>query len=582
MKKIILLLFIVTLFFIVAPSAYGANASLYLSPPSGTYVVASTFSVTVKVNSGGEGINAAEGILIFNPTQISVVKLSKTNSIFSLWTTEPTFSNSVGNIIFGGGTPTAFSGTSGTIITINFRAKASASAQVSFSSGSVLKADGKGTNILGNMNGGVYNLKSKIITPPAEGVPTEEEYLPPSTPTKTPAAPVISSPTHPDENKWYSNNNPEFSWKSPPDVTGVSLLLHKNLTGNPGPISDGLVESKKYEDVKDGIWYFHIKFENQYGWGEILHRKVLIDTESPKHFEITVDDKGDPTNPTPVLHFNTTDSLSGIEYYEVGVDEEHFASLSVEDIKTNPYQMLSQSPGKHAIKVTAFDKAENFTQATAEIEISPIETPTITRFPKTLTVGQNLVLEGESLPEVKIKVFIQKEGEKPKESETKADEKGKWSFISKETLGESEEGEYQVWVQAQDERGALSLPSRKISFLVGLPSFLKFGKIAISYFIIMIALIVLIIGVVAIIFYVWYRISLWRKRLRKETKEVAQSVSKAFRALREEVQEQIEYLDKKPGLSKSEKAIRDKLQEALDVSEEFISKEIKDIEKELE
>ena len=63
---------------------------------------------------------------------------------------------------------------------------------------------------------------------------------------------------------------------------------------------------------------------------------------------------------------------------------------------------------------------------------------------------------------------------------------------------------------------------------------------------------------------------------------MAQSVARAFRALREEVQEQIEHLDKKPGLTKGEKEVRDKLQDALNISEEFIRKEIKDIEKELE
>jgi len=56
----------------------------------------------------------------------------------------------------------------------------------------------------------------------------------------------------------------------------------------------------------------------------------------------------------------------------------------------------------------------------------------------------------------------------------------------------------------------------------------------------------------------------------------------AFKALREEVQEQIEYLDGKPGLTPSEEKVRDKLKEAIEISEKFIEKEIKDIEKELE
>ncbi len=75
---------------------------------------------------------------------------------------------------------------------------------------------------------------------------------------------------------------------------------------------------------------------------------------------------------------------------------------------------------------------------------------------------------------------------------------------------------------------------------------------------------------------------MWKKRVSKKTKEVSQSVSGAFRALRDEVEEQIVMLDKKPGLTKGEKETRDKLQEALDISEKFIAKEIKDVEKELE
>lgn len=143
-------------------------------------------------------------------------------------------------------------------------------------------------------------------------------------------------------------------------------------------------------------------------------------------------------------------------------------------------------------------------------------------------------------------------------------------------------GEYLVWAQAEDERGALSDPTKKYSLDVGLPPFLKFGKIALDYLTTMVTLIILIVGAVAIIFYTWYRVSLWRKRISKETKEVSQSVTGAFRALREEVEEEISLLDKKPGLTKEEKAIRDKLQEALDISEKFITKEIRDVEKELE
>ncbi len=573
MKKAFGLFFILILLFTATSSVKAGGASLYLSPSTGTYQVDKTFSVAVKVNSGGEAINAAEGKLVFNPSEFEIVNISKSGSIFSLWTTEPTFSNSAGNIIFGGGTPDNFIGTAGSIIAISFRAKASASAEVGFSSGSVLAADGMGTNILASIKGGVYTLKSEIIVPPI--------------PSEAPAAPIVSSSTHPDPEKWYSNNDPEFSWQLPSDVTGVSLLFHKNSFANPGSTSDGLIESKKFEDVDDGTWYFHIKFKNEYGWGRITHRKVLIDTGPPEVFEIEVDNEGDSTNPTPILHFGTTDSLSGIERYEVKIDEAEAVPITAADIKAKPYRMLSQAPGKHTVMVKAVDTAGNSVIATAELTIEPIEKPLVTDFPQAIKAGDVLIIKGTSkYPDAAVTVFVKKEGEEPSTKDVKTDSEGNWTFIYDKSL---EKGVYQVWVEITDNRGAKSNPTEKITIAVSLSGLIKFGKITIDYLTITITLIALIVFLILtilfsilIVLYVWYRISLWRKRIRRETREVKRSVTQAFSDLRKEVREQVEYFDKRQGLSKREKEIRDKLQKALKVSEESISKEIKDVEKELE
>ena len=353
----------------LAKPALASGASLYLSPPSGTYTVGTTFSVKIKVNSNGQAINAAEGTLIFNPAEVEVIKISKSDSIFGFWTTEPSFSNSLGNIVFGGGTPDNFTGSSGTIIAITFNAKAVASAQVNFSSGSVLAADGKGTNVLGNIIGGVYTLKAKIIIPPSEEVSPESEYIPLATPEGAPVAPVVFSFTHSESNKWYSNNNPEFSWKASSDVTAVKLLINKIPTSLPTVLYDVPITEKKIEDLRDGVWYFHIRFKNEQGWGGILHKKVLIDTKLPEPFEIKVNNEGDSANPSPVLHFETTDSLSGVECYEIKIGEKDTISITVADVKSNPYKIPAQRPGMHTIIVKAFDMAGNSTTATTDIII---------------------------------------------------------------------------------------------------------------------------------------------------------------------------------------------------------------------
>ena len=561
----------------LAKPTMAASASLYLSPSTGTYTVGNTFLVEIKLNSGGAAINAADGTLIFNPNNLEVRSISKEGSIFSLWVQEPTFSNSLGAIDFAGGKPSpGFTGAAGIICTVTFKARTSGNTNLTLAAGSILADDGKGTNILTNMGGGTYTLSARGITPVS---PIEEEYIPPSTPGQTPAAPVVSSATHLDENKWYSNNDPEFDWKLPSDATGVSLLLNEKPISNPGPISDGLLESKKYQDIEDGEWYFHIKFKNQYGWGEITHRKVLIDTIPPAIFKVIVDKKGELTNPSPVLYFESTDVPSGIEYYEVAIDREKKAIADRSDIKTNPFHVPLLTPGTHLVEVKAFDKAGNFTLAATEIEITPIESPEITKIPISVKVGDILEIKGKALAGVTVRIYLQKGEEEPILEKVKADSEGNFVLSYDKALSK---GDYLVWAQAENEKGALSNPTKKYALEVGLPPFLKIGKIVLDYLTTMITLIILIVGAIAVIFYTWYRISLWRKRVRKETKEVGEAVNRAFRALREEVEEQIEFLDGKPGLTKTEREVRNKLKEALGISEEFIGKEIKDVEKELE
>ena len=67
------------------------NGSLYFSPSSGTVSVGQTFSLVIRVNTGGVAINAAEGSVVFDEQKLSVVSVSKSGSIFTIWANEPEF-----------------------------------------------------------------------------------------------------------------------------------------------------------------------------------------------------------------------------------------------------------------------------------------------------------------------------------------------------------------------------------------------------------------------------------------------------------------------------------------------------------
>src|SRR6056297_327052 len=117
--KLALLGGVAALFFLGFGTAQAAD--LVLSPSTGSYSSGQTFTATVRAVPGGDNVNAVESVLSFDPAQLSVVSVTRTGSVFTLWTTEPTFSNAAGTVTFGGGSPTPFTSTSN-LITITFRA----------------------------------------------------------------------------------------------------------------------------------------------------------------------------------------------------------------------------------------------------------------------------------------------------------------------------------------------------------------------------------------------------------------------------------------------------------------------------
>ena len=557
---------LIILFLGMLPVAAEA-ATLYFSPSSGSHAVGTTFSVSIYVSSADQAMNAASGVISFPQDKLEATSLSKTGSIFTLWVQEPSFSNSAGTINFEGIVLNpGFTGAAGKIITINFRAKAAGSALVNFSSGSVLANDGKGTNILTSLGNAQFSL--------GYVGPTVPEATTPSAVSGAPSAPQISSPTHPDPNKWYAKKDAKFTWSLPSDVTSVRLLVGKIPAAIPTVVYTPAINEKEVTNLDDGIWYFHVQLRNASGWGEISHFRFQIDTQPPEPFEIKFVDGKETTHPQPTLAFETTDEMSRIDYYEVKIDQEPPIK-----IKETEYKMPVQILGEHTVIVKAVDKAGNYTLAMTEINILPIEAPIITDYPRELLPGSILSIKGTALPEVTIRVYIQKDEKEIKTGETKSDKEGRWTYIEVEPV---EKGIYEVWAEAIDSSGAKNRSLEKVTILVSPPAFIRIGKLAIDYLMTIITLLVLILILVLGVIWSWQKIKERRKKMRKEISEAEKALYQAFKALKQETEEQVAKLDGKSGLNEREKKICDDLKEALKISEKFIGKEIKDIEKELQ
>jgi len=351
-------------FLFLSPWHSSSAATLYLSGASVQAISDQTFTLILGLNAQGQPINAAQGLVTFDNQKVSVVSISKSTSIFNLWTSEPAFSNAEGTINFEGGLPSpGYSGSGGTVLSLTFRARPTSTASstnITITSGEILANDGVGTNVL-------TSLGRTIVTINPSSGPTSTNQ-----PVVTPSSdrPQVTSVTHPSENNWYSNNNPTFSWALPQGVTGVSYLVTDTPTSNPGPSSDGIIDKISIPGISDGTNYFHVKFRRNGVWTEITHYQFNVDVVPPQTF--TINSITTPGS-SPEILFKADDSTSGLDHYEVKIDSGVWETIDLNQANKS-YTPTFIKPGTQTVYVKAVDKAGNETIESISLDVASFAT----------------------------------------------------------------------------------------------------------------------------------------------------------------------------------------------------------------
>ena len=563
-----LILFILAIFLL--PVLVSA-ASLSVTPNTGVYTAGSTFTVRVSTNTNGKPINAAEGTLKFNPQELSVVSINKTGSIFNLWVTEPTFSNSAGTITFSGGKPSGFTGSSGTVFNIVFRTTNANTARVSFIDGAVLANDGKGTNVLSGMSGGTYTVQAVTSQPTPEVI----EYVAPA---NTPAMPNITSGSHGDPNAWYNNSTALLNWSLPSGVTGVRTLLNGNPTSIPTKVYENQIRTITLEDLDEGVSYFHLQFRNSEGWGKVNHYRLGIDTEKPNSFDIALPEDANLSNPKQTLVLKTDDTTSGVNKYSIKIDDEE--PYIFEDTEEEGSVVLPElDPGYHSVIIEAFDRAGNGLVNTFSFTIEAFDQPIFTEYPSTISGEVIPVIRGLTRPNSEVEVFIHKIGAEPQQYNLKANEEGVFTLIPEGTFST---GVYELTARAVDEFGAQSKISEAIRIAVQQPGFIRVGTMLVNVLSVIIPLVVMSI---ALIFAFWFLVFYLRRLRRKvsvESKEALDILAREFTKLHETLnKEEAKLTDAKRSkkLNKSEEEMFVSMSKALISAQSQVEKEVTDVEK---
>lgn len=316
------------------------GAALFLRPASGSFLVGSTFDLSIVLDTKGAAANTVEVELLFPADKIQIANPSIGISVVQVWAAPPSFSNREGKMYFVGGIPSPGIVTSdGIVLTLTFRVIAPGSGEIKFGAkSSVLANDGRGTDMLDQKPSAFFNF----LVPPPQG-------------------PAVSSPTHPDQNRWYRDTSPMFVWSRSSFATGYSYSIDHDPNGFADTIVEGNVTTVSIQDLKSGIWYFHLRERADSVWGGISHYVVKIDNQPPASFKVNVSPAKRTTNPNPIFRFFTTDAFSGLDYFKMKiislsgktVNESFFFEIS------SPYQAPNFEHGRYQVIVRAVDKAGN-------------------------------------------------------------------------------------------------------------------------------------------------------------------------------------------------------------------------------
>ena len=185
--------------------------------------------------------------------------------------------------------------------------------------------------------------------------------------------PTIYSTTHPDTNTWYSNDYVELNWTEPENDKGIEgyyYILNKLPNTIPDEISGTYTKSNGTSStfLFEGTWYLHVVVVDGDGnIGKIAsHYRIQYDKTTPSLTLINPIANSKLKPETFVISWDASDSASGLDYFEIRIDD---SMIDIVNNETTFVNAILYKNGLYQINVTAYDKAgfSNSVQITIEI-----------------------------------------------------------------------------------------------------------------------------------------------------------------------------------------------------------------------
>lgn len=547
-------------------------ANIILSPLNVNTKVGKSFSVDVLVTGNTDPINAASAVITFPADVLSVSSISKTGSFINLWAEEPSFSNTGGTINFEGvALNPGFSGATGKVVTITFKAKQAGNINILVKSGSVLANDGNATNVLGTTAGAfvIVDEDTKTTLPPTDD--TVDTPLP----VKNESTPVITSSTYPDSKKWYASREASFEWAVPSTVVAVRTLYSDKETSSPSKVYDPPITNRSFTSDSDGVMYMHVQFKNGSTWGKVAHYKFQIDTEAPESLTASFPDGIVTTNQTPSLLIITKDKLSGVDHLTMSIDGGEVIKYPIEP--SNIYHLPKQLSGKHSVVINAVDLADNTSSVTLEYTIQAIAIPIITEYTKNVDFENLFKVSGTTYPQSIVEVLLTDRNGETKSDTTTSNETGVFHLTWSKKL---DTGVYEMKARIVDSKGAVSDYTNTKVVVVDHVALVRLGIFVMNWLSVILILILVSITIVGTFWYSLIQFSRFRRKVHRTITEVESTLKTNVGALKRDTEEFHTLLvkaEKKRELTKEEQTILKKFKKRLEITEKEIDKKLDQI-----
>jgi len=178
----------------------------------------------------------------------------------------------------------------------------------------------------------------------------------------------VTSPTHPSQDLWCSNDDPSFDWEDVPDAEGYSFLIDHAASTSPDTSIDSTISSTAYSNLQDGVWYFHVRVKTTAGWGQATHYRVKLDCTSPGLPTITSsthpNQAAEYPNDDPTFSWSVPSDTSGIFGYSYILDQSALTMPDeAMDTKFNQRSYLNVGEGTWYFHVRCVDLAGNWGSA---------------------------------------------------------------------------------------------------------------------------------------------------------------------------------------------------------------------------